>query len=191
MATLFIGRFSCSFFSFFDKEASVVSRPWQGAVSKGKLGSTHIQTIDCMFALASTYQMTGRREESDASVLETLALRKTHLGEHHRFTLDAKLDLAAIFYFDQRLSEVLQLEEEVLKKRIEMLGPDHIITLGSMKSLAFMLRAQGHVSDAMELVRKGCEAYEKITSPGTEGLWRFMETFERFSCEQEERRTRS
>jgi hypothetical protein len=78
-----------------------------------------------------------------------------------------KLDLAAMFYFARRLSEARQLQEEVMKKRIEILGPDHISTLSSMTYLAVTLRAQGHVSDAVELVRKCCEVYEKIASPGS------------------------
>jgi hypothetical protein len=99
-----------------------------------------------------------------------------------------KLDLAAMFYFDRRLSEAQQLQEEVLEKRIEMLGPDHISTLSSMTYLAVTLRAQGHVSDAVELMRKCCEVYEKIASPGSEDHWRFKETFERSSREQEEKK---
>ena len=92
------------------------------------------------------------------------------------------------FYFDGRLSEARQLDEEVLEKRIEMLGPDYTSTLSSMTYLAVTLRAQGHVSDAVELMRKCCEVYENIASPGSEDLRRFRDTFERFSREQDETR---
>lgn len=103
---------------------------------KKEVGLEHMETVECMSYLASTYEEQGRWAEAEELDRQVVELRKKLLGPEHPDTWTSMACLAKTYNYLGRLDEAETLAADVLEKRKRKLGPSHLDTLTSMVILA-------------------------------------------------------
>ena len=100
------------------------------------LGERHLDTLQSMNNLASTYWNQGRWDEAEKLKLEVLEAMRAVLGERHPYTLSSMNNLASTYMNQGRWNEAEKLKVEVLAASREVLGDRHSDTLLSINNLA-------------------------------------------------------
>ncbi|KAJ7765954.1 hypothetical protein DFH07DRAFT_938853 [Mycena maculata] len=115
------------------------------------LGKDHLNTLQTMVYLATTYRELGRFKEAGELDVSVLEKQRQLLGEDHPDTLHAMGSLACTYYALGKLKEAEELEVVVLEKQRQLLGEDHPDTLHAMGSLALTYHDLGKLKEAEEL----------------------------------------
>ena len=115
------------------------------------LGPDHLDTLNSMRKLATSYYHAGRHVEALKLREETLALMKARLGPDHPDTLNSMSNLADSYNDAGRHVDAVKLGEETLALMKARLGPDHPDTLNSMRSLADIYSDARRRAEAIKL----------------------------------------
>ncbi|KAL1965117.1 hypothetical protein VTN77DRAFT_6030 [Rasamsonia byssochlamydoides] len=124
---------------------------------KKEVGLEHMETVECMSYLASTYEEQGRWAEAEELDRQVVELRKKLLGPEHLDTLTSISALAKTYMYLGRLDEAETLATDVLEKRKNKLGPSHLDTLTAMTVLASIYTDQERWVKAEELSLHVCK----------------------------------
>ncbi|KAL1985939.1 hypothetical protein VTN96DRAFT_7204 [Rasamsonia emersonii] len=123
---------------------------------KKEVGLEHMETVECMSYLASTYADQGRWAEAEELDRQVVELRKKLLGPEHPDTLTSISVLAKTYMHLGRLGEAETLAADVLEKTKNRLGSSHLDTLTDMNVLASIYIDQEQWGKAEELCLHVC-----------------------------------
>ncbi len=121
------------------------------ATFAARLGPDHLETLESMHYLATSFQNAGQNDRAIKLLEETLALRRAKLGPDHRDTLASMNNLANSYRIAGQNDRAIKLHEETLALRRAKLGPDDPATLSSMHNLAASYAETGQYDRAMKL----------------------------------------
>ncbi len=100
--------------------------------------------------LASLYLVTGKTDEVESLLKESLEIYVTKFGENHPSTSAAKADLGNFYRSQGQLTEAQSLLLAAFDDRKKSLGATHPVTVQSEEDLATLQWLQGDISTAQE-----------------------------------------
>ncbi|KAJ7027696.1 hypothetical protein C8F04DRAFT_1293692 [Mycena alexandri] len=115
------------------------------------LGEEHIETLNAMRNLASTYFVLGQLERAEKLQITILEKMRTLLGDTHEDTFSAMSHLAATYSALGEFQKSKELQDVVLVHCTEILGENHSSTLSVMNNLALTYSDLGEYQKAEEL----------------------------------------
>ncbi|KAJ7024607.1 hypothetical protein C8F04DRAFT_1239575 [Mycena alexandri] len=115
------------------------------------LGEEHLETLQAMQNVASTYLALGEFQKAEALDVLVVEKRSKLLGDEHPDSLSAMGNLARTYSVLGEFQKALELEVVVLEKRSKLLGIEHPDTLSAMGNLARTYSVLGEFQKALEL----------------------------------------
>ncbi|KIJ49330.1 hypothetical protein M422DRAFT_246422 [Sphaerobolus stellatus SS14] len=118
------------------------------------LGEEHLNTLESITNLASTYYHQGQWTKAEELHLKVWKISRDKLGEAHTDTITGMANLASTYRHQGQWTEAEELELKVWQIRRDKLGEAHPDTITSMANLASTYWKQGQWTDAEELELK-------------------------------------
>jgi tetratricopeptide (TPR) repeat protein len=103
---------------------------------------------------------TGKYQESESWIRQTLKLTEEVLGKTHPETLATMNNLAAVLDRQGKYAEAETINRQTLKLREEVLGKTHPDTLTSVFCLAYLLKNKKQYEEASILYVRACTGYK-------------------------------
>jgi hypothetical protein len=92
---------------------------------KSKLGSDHLDTLNSMYNVATTYQAQGRWEEAEQLEIDVINASRTKLGTEHPFTLTTMASLGVTYGNLGKWEEALSLLSHTIQAMKKVMGPQN------------------------------------------------------------------
>jgi len=121
-------------------------------LSKEKLGSTHLRTLQCKLFLSTVYLRQGRYGEAQSVAVDAVKSSLEALGPDHPETHNAASSLIAALLALEHSKEAEDLALWVLNTHKRIVGPDHPNILRISRSLAMSLIQQSRLEEADRII---------------------------------------
>ncbi|KAF2148124.1 TPR-like protein [Myriangium duriaei CBS 260.36] len=126
-------------------------------------GTEHRGTLLCMWTLATSYWMQGRKNEVYDLIVAVVKTQQDSLGDEHPDTLNSLDSLGVMYSSEGKLDKAAELQSGVVELRKRTLGNEHPATVGSQSCLELTYWRQMRYPEAERL-------YLQVTRSRTESL---------------------
>jgi serine/threonine protein kinase/tetratricopeptide (TPR) repeat protein len=130
-----------------------------------KLGSEHVETLECMDSLSKVHWLQGRLDDAEALCQKVVEVRRQQQGDDHLDTLNSLNNLATLMFERGSYDTAERLYEQILDAKRASLGADHAETLQSMNNLAVFYGDRGRYEEAERILRQVLERRQKRQGP--------------------------
>ncbi|KAI0382927.1 hypothetical protein F5Y04DRAFT_279175 [Hypomontagnella monticulosa] len=130
-------------------------------------GNEHPSAVMARLSLAAIWAGQGLLQKAEDVQIRDIPLLRKLMGPANPDVLAAMGQQAHARATSGDHGEAEKILREVISQRMDILGPEHPLTVNSRLSLVTVLRAQGHLTEALEQM----EIIEEHVMPVVEGDW--------------------
>jgi tetratricopeptide (TPR) repeat protein len=136
------------------------------SIREQEAGLEHLETAQCMGALALLYQEQGSYERAETFYQRSLAIYEQLLGSDHPETAIALNNLALLYQDQGKLALIEPLYHRVLAIYERSYGPDHPEIATTLNNLALLYQKQSRYTQAEPLYQRALAIRETALKPG-------------------------
>lgn len=134
-------------------------RLFQQSVEKleATLGRRHFWLTTALLSVAGVDKREGRYAESEALMLEVLAIRETYFGQRHLWTAKALDNLSGLYRDIGSIDEAIRLCDKVVDIYLNLFGVNDSHTASSLHYLGAMHLDKGDITVALPILMRSLE----------------------------------